>query len=143
VRRDWSRDYYRHEFKSEIEHVGLLNALKACECMVMISGYDSALYREMLAMWRMVTFDTMTRGGSVATECLWMNYPEPTELHDSRFVGATFRERWNVTRRKRRWLARLAGMKPLERQALLDAVGEWRSGSVSAGSGGGDVGNAG
>ena len=66
----------------------------------------------------------MTRGGTLATEWVWFNYPEPDELHDYRFLGRDFRERERINRKKRRWVARLKGMRRLERQALLSAIEE-------------------
>jgi site-specific DNA-adenine methylase len=120
------RDIYRFEMTDE-QHARLLTVLKSLDCMVMISGYWSELYAIELADWRTVTYQTMTRGGKIATEYLWMNYPQPIELHDYRFLGNNFRERERIKRRKTRWLSRLKRMEPIERYAMLDAIGEFRS----------------
>jgi DNA adenine methylase len=58
----------------------------------------------------------------MADELLWCNFPEPVELHDYRYLGRDFRERERIARRRRRWLARLAKMPVLERQALVSAL---------------------
>jgi hypothetical protein len=58
----------------------------------------------------------------MAEEWVWMNYPPPVELHDYRYLGATFRERERVKRKSKRWTARLKSMPVLERQALLFAI---------------------
>ena len=63
----------------------------------------------------------MTRGG-LAEECLWSNFPEPTELHDYRYLGEGFRERERIKRKTTRWTARLARMPLLERRCLLAAL---------------------
>ena len=89
--------------------------------MVMISGYESELYKEILTGWHIHTFDSAVRGG-VNTEWVWMNYPEPIELHDYRFLGNNFRERERLKRRKENWVSRLQCMAVLERQALLCAM---------------------
>jgi hypothetical protein len=89
--------------------------------MVMISGYESELYKEILTGWHIHTFDSAVRGG-VNTEWVWMNYPEPIELHDYRFLGNNFRERERLKRRKENWVSRLQCMPVLERQALLCAM---------------------
>ena len=60
----------------------------------------------------------------MADECLWCNFPEPTELHDYRFLGRDFRERERITRKRRRWLVRLSAMPKLERAALVAALRE-------------------
>jgi hypothetical protein len=66
----------------------------------------------------------MTRGGRLATEWVWMNYPHPLHLHDYRFLGEGFRERERIKRKKQRWVNRLHSMPILERRALLAAIEE-------------------
>ena len=51
-------------------------------------------------------------------------------LHDYRHLGAGFRERERIKRKKQRWTARLHRLPVLERQALLAAIDDaWRTGS--------------
>lgn len=114
------RRLYAHEMMAEADHLRLLSTLKRLPCMVMVSGYASPLYARELAGWRLVTFTAATRGRP-ATEHLWCNFPEPAALHDYRFLGADFRERERIGRKARRWAVRLAGLAPLERQAVLSA----------------------
>ncbi len=115
------RQIYRYELE-ERQHIELLGTLKALPAPIVISGYDSSLYRSMLQDWRMVTFETMTRGGTKATECLWMNFPQPLELHDYRYTGMNFRERERIKRKIGRWTSRLQAMAPAERAALAAAL---------------------
>lgn len=117
------RDLYRYEM-ADVDHRRLLRVLEALPCLVMVSGYWSALYAEALRGWSHVTYHAPTRGGRVATEWLWFNFPEPVELHDYRYLGRDFRERERIKRKKARWVARLARMPLLERQALLGAIRE-------------------
>jgi hypothetical protein len=86
--------------------------------MVIISGYESELYRDRLSSWRVVRYRAMTRAGQV-DELLWCNFPEPEELHDYRYLGRGFRERERVRRRRARWVAMLAAMPALERAAIV------------------------
>ncbi len=135
---------YRYEL-TERDHVELLGTLKTLPAMVVLSGYESPLYLEMLEGWRLVQFTAMTRGGGPRTECLWMNFPEPTALHDYRFVGKNFRERERLKRRAQRWAAKFRQMSSMERTvisgALANAADER---SVLAGPGGiADRGDAG
>lgn len=120
------RPIYRYEL-TDSDHVRLLEIVKHLPCMVMISGYFSDLYASALSAWRTATFQARTRGGAMATEYLWMNFPEPLELHDYRYLGTDFRERERIKRKKTRWVARLARMDALERHALISAVSELRS----------------
>lgn len=112
---------YRNEMLSDHEHLALLLVLKSLPCMAMISGYWSELYESELSGWRSISFQAMTHVGP-ATEWLWMNYPEPFELHDYRYLGQNFRERERIKRKQLRWKARLAKMPALERYALLEAI---------------------
>ena len=119
TRADPERDYYRFEMTDD-DHAELLMLALQLPCNVMISGYWSQLYADLLRDWRTVQFQASTRGG-MKTECLWMNYDEPTALHDYRFLGNDRREREKIRRVRRRWIARLKRMPPLERQAILQA----------------------
>lgn len=67
--------YYRHEL-SDWEHELLCVALKNLSGMVMLSGYDSNLYRDHLPDWRHLTHDTSgggNRGSVPRRESLWLN----------------------------------------------------------------------
>jgi hypothetical protein len=119
-----SHHWYRHEFGSVFEHELLLEILVRLPCPVMLSGYPSDLYRKRLVDWRVDRFEAMTSGGTPATECLWMNYPEPRELHDYRYLGKDFREREKFARQRRRWITRLAAMDRFQRLALAAAIAE-------------------
>jgi len=102
-------------------HIKLLAVLKKLPCNVMISGYWSDLYAVTLKNWRAVSFESMTRRGK-ATEWVWMNYPEPTELHDYRYLGRDFRERERIRRKRERWVRRLQEMPQLERMAMVSTI---------------------
>jgi hypothetical protein len=119
ARRDQSR-LYRHEMTDQ-QHQDLLAILRGVPCAVMLSGYDNPLYRDLLHEWRTVTFQTMTRGGS-ATEVLWMNYPEPTSLHEYTFVGPNFRARERQKRQQTRWVNKVLDKPLVEQKRLLSGV---------------------
>jgi len=122
--RSSQRMFYAVEMAEDGEHRELIEVLRGLKCMVMLSGYWSALYAELLQDWRAYSFQAMTRGGTPATEWVWCNFPEPVELHDYRYLGDTFRDRERIKRKKARWTGRLERMAPLERQALLMAIQE-------------------
>ncbi len=69
-------DLYRFEMTDD-QHRALLNTLLILPCMVMLSGYWTALYAEHLKDWNHIQFEAMTRGGRTATEWLWFNFPSP------------------------------------------------------------------
>lgn len=111
---------YTYEMAEE-QHIELLDVLKQIPCMVMISGYDSSLYNEMLASWNKTQFQVGTRQGP-ATETLWFNYPWPKTLHDYRYLGRNYRERERIHKKTKRWRDNLKRMPELERRAILSAM---------------------
>ena len=70
--RTMNGDQYRFEM-TDADHVELLDALKAHTGMVMLSGYDCDLYRDMLTGWRMECVSAKAERGVARTEYLWMN----------------------------------------------------------------------
>jgi 16S rRNA G966 N2-methylase RsmD len=128
---------YRHEL-SYADHWRLLRMLLELTpetALVMVSGYHSTLYASMLGAWRSASLRVMTRQGA-AVEWLWMNYAEPAELHDWRFLGDDWRHRQKLRRQQRRWVGRLRRMDPMQRQALLAAIEEVGSAQWSVASDG-------
>lgn len=115
------RSLYAFELGDE-RHPDLLDIMLGLPCMVMVSGYWSELYAGRLAGWHATSFPAVTRGGRVATEWLWCNFPLPLALHDYAHLGRDYRERERIRKKKRRWLDRLRGLPLLERQALLAAL---------------------
>lgn len=124
--RSCKRPIYDHEFHTEEEHAALLSAILPLSARVIISGYDSEFYNDMLAGWRRVQFTGVSRGGPTV-ETVWLNYDEPAELHDYRFLGDTFRQRQDIRRQKERWIAKLRNMPPQKRFAILAATEEFKS----------------
>jgi len=112
---------YTHELSAD-QHLRLLRLLRRLPCLILISGYWSALYARELQAWNHITFEGHTRKGA-KTEWLWFNFPEPVALHDYRYLGRGFRERERIKRKTARWTAKLERMPVLERQALLSAIG--------------------
>jgi site-specific DNA-adenine methylase len=114
--RSSSRQLYRHTY-SNADHVRLLTILKRLPCAVMISGYDNPAYSQMLKGWNRYTFIGTSHTG-IRKEVVWMNY-ERTLLHETTFLGTTFRDRQTIKRKRARWTARFC-REPLEvRQAVL------------------------
>jgi len=74
---------------TEADHIHLLELATSCKGKVIISGYDSPLYRDMLTGWRLVTFQTVAQSAAhtevnglkgkgvmkvkqARTECIWL-----------------------------------------------------------------------
>lgn len=71
-------DDYDHEMTAD-DHTELLAVLRACRGKVMLSGYRSQLYDDMLADWQRVDFDLPNNAAGGAskrrmTECVWCNF---------------------------------------------------------------------
>lgn len=67
--------YYRHEMSDE-EHERLLQVLKRSQHMVVLSGYKSDMYMDILSDWEMVEFNARASRGHKGTvnrtECVWV-----------------------------------------------------------------------
>jgi hypothetical protein len=111
---------YRCDYEPE-DHVELLEVLMGLPCMVMVSGYESALYARMLAGWHCVEFKAMTHRGP-RLEAVWMNFPLPPVLHDARYLGVTFRDRQNLRRKHDRLLRKFEAMQEPERNQMLSIL---------------------
>lgn len=125
----WEASDQVHDGQDERWHKALLKLLNELPCYVLLSGYDSPLYRKLLNQkkWRVISYKAPIRGGNVATEFLWCNFPQPSELHDYRFLGENRRERERIKRKKARWVNKLKVMPDLERYAILGALQETRA----------------
>ena len=75
---------YRHEMASDEQHAALLDAVTDCEATVVLSGYDSHLYRLKLDNWCRLEVKAWTGNGirdgatktdGNRTEILWSNRP--------------------------------------------------------------------
>lgn len=108
---------YRCDYTEE-DHMRLLRCLVALPCKVMLSGYDCDLYNRELDGWRKVSFPAKTHV-EVREETVWMNFEPADRLHDSRYIGETFRDRQTIQRRQSRLRNRIESLNPIERQELL------------------------
>ena len=76
---------YRHEM-TEADHVDLLDALKEHRGPVILSGYSSDLYNDMLKDWYRDEITTMAQTATKRREVLWMNF-KPTEKQITLWEG--------------------------------------------------------
>ncbi len=114
-----SRARYRHECTVD-DHRRLIDVLRSVPANVMISGYPSALYDELLAGWRSIQFQVMTRGGP-RTEQLWMNFAEGS-AYSHAFAGANYIDRQRIKRKAARWASNYSQLPAAEQIAILAAI---------------------
>lgn len=67
---------YRHEM-TEQDHVELLEALLQHKGSVILSGYPSAMYGEMLSGWNTIYKKSYNQNADPRTEVLWCNFELP------------------------------------------------------------------
>lgn len=110
---------YQHELcdNGHRRLLDVLSQINATAAAVMLCGYQSPLYAT-LEPWRSIDHRVPTRGG-LQDERIWLNYPEPAELHDHRYVGKHSKERERIRRRQVNWLKQLNAMCDRERAAML------------------------
>ncbi len=120
------RKYYDHVL-TDSDHSRLLKILLRVKARVMISGFSCRLYNDVLQDWHCEKFQVMTRGNTVATECLWLNYPPPVLPIDARYFGTDYRDRLRVKRKVLRWVNRLKSLPEGERELLISELWKLRS----------------
>jgi DNA adenine methylase len=110
---------YRFDYEEQ-DHVELLKLLKELPCSVILSGYPSNLYDELLPDWRTLELQVMNQGG-VRTEKLWFNFT-PDRVHWPRYAGKNFTDRQRIKRKAQNWAKRYQGLPPAERLAVLSSM---------------------
>jgi DNA adenine methylase len=75
------KSQYAHEMLTEQEHVELLEVLLQHPGQVIISGYESTLYKEMLEDrgWSKAICQSNDQSNKPRSEVIWMNYQVPAE----------------------------------------------------------------
>lgn len=114
-----ARYRYRYDYEDE-DHVELLELLRQVPCQVMISGYPSALYDELIGEWNTIEVQVMNQAG-VVTEKVWFNF-ECDRVFWSRYAGKNAMHRQRIKRRAESWSSRYREMPPAERLAVLSAM---------------------
>lgn len=110
---------YRFDY-TQADHIELLTLLTSLPCQVILSGYPSALYDELLGDWNSMELQAMCRGG-VRTEKLWFNYT-PDRVHWARYAGKNFTDRQRIKRKAESWGRRYQALPAPERLAVLAAM---------------------
>ena len=110
---------YRFEY-AEHDHIALLQLLKTLPCPVILSGYPSGLYDELLPGWQSLELQVMNQAG-VRTEKLWFNFT-PDRVHWVRYAGKNPADRQRIKRKSESWGRRYAALPPGERLAVLSAL---------------------
>lgn len=114
-----SQRRYRFDY-TEQDHVQLLERLTSLPCPVIVSGYRSSLYEDLLGSWNSVELQAMTRGG-VRTEKLWFNYCID-RVHWASYAGKNFTDRQRIKRKAQRWGKKYQALPKAERVAVLAAM---------------------
>ena len=118
---------YRFDYETQ-DHIELLKLLKTLPCSVMLSGYPSVLYDELLTGWRSLELQVMNHGG-VRTEKLWFNFT-PDRVHWSRYAGKNFTDRQRIKRKAESWRRRYQALPREERLAVLSSIMDVEAGET-------------
>lgn len=124
-----TRGKHRYQFDMNGEqHNDLLRQLQSLNQvpvdrrpLMMVSSYFTERYAAALSGWNHKTFQAQTRGG-LRTEHVWMNYSDPVQLHDYRYLGGDKQERFKLERRRKNLIAKLSRLPAIERNALMQAA---------------------
>ncbi len=113
-----SNKRYRFEYDNS-DHQLLLKTLLSMpdRFSIIISGYRTSMYDEILADWNSLDFQAMTRGG-VRTETLWFNF-DLGAVHWHKYAGKDFTDRQRIQRKCKRWGDNYRNLPAAERQAIM------------------------
>ncbi|MEI8018218.1 MAG: hypothetical protein WCH39_08440 [Schlesneria sp.] len=119
------QNLYRHEMTRD-DHFRLLTAAVNIRGPVVVSGYSSPMYHDILSQasgWSLETRWVITRGGTLREECLWKNQhcarASSTLSMKYSELGGDFRERERINRKRQRWVANYRTLPERERRAIL------------------------
>ena len=110
---------YRFDYEEQ-DHIELLEIVKMLPCSVMLSGYPSTLYEDLLTDWRSLELQVMNQAG-VRTEKLWFNFT-PDRVHWARYAGKNFTDRQRIKRKAANWAKRYKNLPRSERLAVLSSI---------------------
>ena len=107
----------------------MLELLKSLPCHIILSGYPSLLYDDLLDDWRTIELQAMTRGGP-RTEKLWFNY-DIDRTYWAGYAGKNFTDRQRIKRKAQRWGQKYRALPNAERLAVLAAIMEEEGSEVA------------
>ena len=110
---------YRCDYQEQ-DHIELLMLLKTLPCHVILSGYPSTLYDDLLEGWHSLELQVMNQGG-VRTEKLWHNF-QIDRVFWASFAGKNFTDRQRIKRKAANWGKTYQAMPRGERVAVLAAM---------------------
>ena len=110
---------YRCDYEEQ-DHIELLTLLKTLPCNVILSGYPSTLYDDLLEGWHSVELQVMNQDG-VRTEKLWHNF-QIDRVFWASFAGKNFTDRQRIKRKAANWGNAYQTMPRGERVAVLAAM---------------------
>ncbi|MCH7882619.1 MAG: hypothetical protein IIB69_13840 [Proteobacteria bacterium] len=118
----------RYTFDYSIsDHLALIHSLKGAVdkgALVILSGYPSRLYDELLPGWRSIEIQAMTRGGP-RTEKIWLSFPAGL-VQSAKYAGKNALDRQRIKRKAARWKDNFSRLPPGERLAILSALLEFQ-----------------
>ena len=89
----------------------------ACRFACALDVERHVLRDEVLSGWGRHVFTGTSHTGR-REETVWLNF-KPAVLHDTRFLGETFRDRQTFKRKRARWVSRFRGEPMGVQQAIL------------------------
>lgn len=110
---------YRYEYTNE-DHLKLIEIIKTLPCIVILSGYPSYFYDEVLDDWSSIELQVMNQGG-VRTEKLWFNFTID-RAHWAGYAGKNFTDRQRIKRKAQRWAKNYESLPKGERLAVLSSI---------------------
>lgn len=120
--RPLATELYQHEM-THFDHLQLLHTVQLMKCNVMLIHPKCDLYDEYLHDWRKVEVKVRYHK-KTQIECLYMNYPVPSELQDYTYLGNDCWDRQRITRKVKTYQEKFEKMPVLERNYIIKKLNE-------------------
>lgn len=116
-----NRNLYEFEMTDD-EHLQLLlTVLAKVEKKFIIIHPKCEMYDTYLKDWRKKEIK-IRYSQKTSIECIYMNFPEPEELHTYKYLGNGCHDRQRIKRKGDRWVKKLQALPVLERNYILERL---------------------
>lgn len=105
-------DLYAHEMMDETAHRELARALHECQGAAVLSGYPSALYKELYGDWSVMIRHGQTNAKDFRQECLWIKTAQNGEVRRSQLKAISPRSLREILRETSRHILSQASRNP-------------------------------
>jgi DNA adenine methylase len=116
------KNHYNHEMTRK-DHLQLLRAVRYLKCNVMVIHPVCPLYDWLLSDFRQIVVK-IRYNNKTSIEKIYMNYPEPENLHVKSYTGSDCWDRQRIKRKGDRLINKIEALPAQEKNYILSRIAE-------------------